>query len=236
MSHPPRPRPLLSPSPAALLALLLVALSPASADDGEVANGQSHAGADVTVDLPGEDHVQNAEGIDRAGLCVFASLQMAANWENISALSDLFTWMKTQPGGGWPERVKRILDKRAPGLPYVQYEGADPAILDKAIRGGRPVGVTYGYGDWYRGKGVRLDRNGKPKIDHMVLLVHLDPEPKAGEPESAAWAAIIDNNDSKHYTWMTRAEFLRRWVYPTNVGWCVVLLAAPPPPIPANED
>lgn len=217
-------RPLLNALAFAMLALGLCPTDPLRAGSDEIANGPIHEGVEVAIDLPDEDAQQNTGGTDGAGLCVFASLQMAARWQNVHQLADLFDFMKTQPGGGWPARVKSILDARAPGLAWYQSEGSDPTVLDLAIRSGRPVCITYGYGDFYRGKGVRLDKNGKPKIDHMVLLVHLDAE----------WGAIRDNNDPKHVTWMPRAELINRWKYPTGMAWTVVLLAPPAAPVPMN--
>lgn len=198
--------------------LLWLALSlPAGAgSEIEVANGPVHEGIEVAIDLPMPDHRQNEAGTDGAGLCVWATLDMAGRWANIPELRGLFSHMKQQPGGGWPERVERVMAELAPNVPYVQYEGSDPSILDAAIRSGRPVGITYGYGNGklYRGQ----------TIAHMVLLVHLDDK----------WACIIDNNDPLHCTWLTRPELLNRWTHPTGKGWAVVFIAPPPPPIPTN--
>ena len=121
---------------------------------------------------------------------------------------------KLNEGGGWPEKVERVFKQYAPNLNFVQYEGTDPAMLDKALAEGRAAGVTYGYGERY----------GMKTIYHMVLLVHLDDK----------WAAILDNNFPGTYEWMTREEFLRRWVHPGGKGWAYVMLAPPPPPIPHN--
>jgi hypothetical protein len=204
------------------------------AGESEEANGPVWQGVAVEIDLPAADHRQNASGKpDRpgrpgAGLCVWAAIDMISKWEGIEELNDLFEWMKTQPGGGWPERVERVLKERAPVLVseggFIQYEGTDPSILDATIARGRPIAVTYGYGDWYRDKGVTLDANGLPRIDHMVLLVHIDTD----------WACIIDSNNSTYYTWMSRKEFLKRWVYPDDRGWAVALFGPPPPPVPTN--
>ena len=204
------------------LATLALAFSlyaiPLGAGETETANGPTYQGISVQIDLPDADLQPNSGGTDGAGLCVFASLQMAARWGGIDELADLFSWMKSQRGGGWPEKVDRVLTARAPRLKeaggWINYEGSDPTILDAALRTNRPVCVTYGYGELYANK----------TIGHMVLLVHLD----------ANLAAIRDNNDVNHTTWMSRAEFLKRWKHPSGKGWCVILITPPPPPVPSN--
>lgn len=182
------------------------------ADKAEV-DGQTHDGVEIQIDLPTGQHVRNfGAPADGKGLCVFASMTMAARWHNVRQLSDIIH--KINEGGGWPEKVNEVFKQYAPDLKFVQYEDTDPAILDKALSEGRPACVTYGYGERYQMK----------TIYHMVLLVHLDDKR----------AAILDNNFPGTYEWMSRAEFLRRWVHPSGKGWAYVMLAPPPPPIPHN--
>lgn len=199
-----------------LLLLLIGSTSPLlgqGRQGTETATGPVFQGVEAAVDLPVDLHVKNfGAPKDGLGLCVFASLQMAAQWEGTEALYDLMH--KVPNGGGWPDKVDHYLKLLAPDLPYVQYEGVDPSILDRAIAMGRPPCVTYGFGEFYQNQ----------TIAHMVLLAHLDDK----------LAAIIDNNDPDHWTWMTRDEFLKRWVHPSGKGWCVVLLDPPPPPTPSN--
>lgn len=196
------------------LLLVLIALGVPAGAGSELATGPVYKGVEAAIDLPMADHRKNEAGIDGAGLCVWASIEMAAKWENIRELADLWAHMKKQKGGGWPERVTKVLGELAPDLVVIQYEGDDPAILDAAIKSGRPPLVTLGYGEYYK----------MQTIAHMVLLAHLDSQ----------WAAIIDNNDPAHWTWMPREEFLKRWKHPSGKGWAVVLLAPPPPPPPTN--
>lgn len=180
-----------------------------------VIDGPTHEGVDITIDLPAEMHVRNfGAPDDNAGLCVFASMTMGARWHNIRALDDVIH--KLKKGGGWPEKVDQVIKQFAPKLDYVQYEGTDPAILDKAMAEQRMCHVTYGYGERYK----------MQTIYHMVCLVHLD----------ANWAVVLDNNfpGAAKYEWMPRAEFLKRWVHPSGQGWAYVFLAPPPPPIPHN--
>jgi hypothetical protein len=176
-------------------------------------NGPVHDGVEVDVDLPLSQHVKNfGAPADGQGLCVFASLDMAARWHRVRPLIDVIH--KINQGGGYPEKVDAVMRQVAPGVLYEQYEGTDPRFLDRAIGAGSAVCVTYGYGERY----------GMQTIYHMVLLVHLD----------ADRAAIIDNNFPGTFEWMSRDEFLRRWVHPTGKGWAVALLAPPPPPPPRS--
>jgi hypothetical protein len=181
--------------------------------DKATVNGPVHDGVEIAVDLPIEQHVKNfGAPKDGKGLCVFASMSMGARWHNVEVLSDIIH--KIMEGGGWPEKVDEVFKKYAPDVKYVQYEGVDPAILDRALSNNIPACVTYGYGERY----------GMSTIYHMVLLVHFDHEK----------AVILDNNFPGTYEWMSREEFLRRWVHPGGKGWAYVILEAPPPPIPHN--
>lgn len=198
-----------------VLAFILIGQAPdyrQIADKAEV-DGQIHNGVEIEIDLPIEQHVRNfGAPADKLGLCVFASMDMCARWHNVRELVDIIH--KINKGGGWPEKVDAVFKEFAPNLKYVQYEGTDPAILDKALQDGHPACITYGYGERYQMK----------TIAHMVLLVHLDKDN----------AAILDNNFPGTYEWMSRAEFLRRWIHPTGKGWAYVMLTSPPPPVPHN--
>lgn len=176
----------------------------------------SPSGVAATVDLPASQHIKNVGGSDGAGLCVFTSTQHAARWHNLSYMEGFRTWMERKPGGGWPEKLDKMLAQfcREKGVPvplYVQHTGGDEAFLDLAIHTDRMPCVTYaGRDDFYRGR-----------IAHMVNLAHID----------GTTAAIIDNNRPGSWVWMTRAEFLQRW-RDNDGGWAVVFLDPPPPPHP----
>lgn len=190
----------------------------AKAGETEVANGPVHNGVEVQIDLPKSDLRENLPSdVDKAGLCVWTSIDMAALWMGIQELIGIRDVMRKEPGGGWPERVEKVIKAKAPHVDFVQYEGSDASILDATIKTGRPVCITYGYGDFYRKRGLA-------KISHMVLLVHLDSK----------WAAIRDNNDVEQITWMPREELLKRAMYPSGKFWSVSILGTPPPPIPRN--
>lgn len=198
-----------------LSALVFLALwPPATYADRAVVDGPTHDGVEVACELPNGEHMKNVGGRDGAGLCVFTSIEHSGRFQNVPALRGFQQHMRQEPGGGYPEKVDAMMKKYAPGVPYVQYSGNDPAVLDLAIRTGRMPGVTYGYGERYGGR-----------IAHMVNLVALTDKA----------AAILDNNFPGTYEWMSRDEFLRRWKMGGG-GWAVVLLAPPPPPVPVNRD
>ncbi len=186
-----------------------------------VVDGEIHNGVELQIDLPASQHVKNfamPPGPNGKGLCVFAAMTMDARWHNVVELSDVIH--KTAEGGGWPEKVDETFKKFAPNVDYVQYEGVDPSILDKALSSGKAACVTYGYGERYKDEsGRQLDT-----IYHMVVLVHFDKEV----------AAILDSNYPGTYEWMPREEFLKRWVHPSGKGWAFVMLVTPQPPVPHN--
>ena len=201
--------------------LLLLLAAPAVADTSQIGGRVSPDGAEeLACDLPGAEHLKNTGGIgprgpgSGAGLCVFTSLEHSGRWQNAEALRGLQQKMTHEEGGGWPEKVDRVLAKYAPDVEYVQYTGADPSLLALAVRTGRMPAVTYGYSPRYGGR-----------VAHMVNLVHL----------SERWACVLDNNfpGEDRYEWMAPGEFLRRWKLGGG-GWAVVLLAPPPPPVPAG--
>lgn len=185
---------------------------PAKAQKSDV-GGETHEGVAIQVDLPHDQHVHNfAVGFPPAGLCVYASLDMAARWHNVPGLVDVIH--KIPRGGAGPRDIDNTMRQYAPGVPYIQYEGVSPQILDRALATDRPALVTYGYSPRY----------GARTIYHMVLLVYLDQQ----------YACVLDNNFPGTYEWMPRAEFIRRWTWAGGQGWAVVLLVPPPPPVPSN--
>jgi hypothetical protein len=197
------------------LLILVAGIVQGQPPEHAVVDGPVHNGVAVTVDLPSSQHVKNfGAPKDGSGLCVFASLDMAARWHACRHLVDVIH--KVDEGGGWPQKVDRVLKEVDPDTRYLQYEGTSPEILDKAMEARRPVCVTYGYGERYGGK----------TIYHMVLLVHLDDKT----------AAVLDNNFPGTFEWMSRAEFLNRWKHPGDKAWAVTLLEPPPPPIPSRRD
>lgn len=181
--------------------------------DGAVVDGEIHDGVEIQVDLPVKQHIRNfGAPKDGLGLCVFASMTHAARWHNARPLFDVIH--KLEKGGGWPGKVDEVFKQYAPDVKYVQYEGTNPSILDKALADGHMACVTYGYAERYK----------MATIYHMVNLVHLDEKV----------AVVLDNNFPGTYEWMSRAEFLKRWAHPSGKGWAYIILAPPPPPTPRN--
>jgi hypothetical protein len=185
-----------------------------------VANGPEQFGEVITCALPSERHIRNTGGSDGAGLCVFAALRQAGDWANEPVCLNVFEFMKSRPGGGYPDKVDQVLSACAQqmGRPlpgYVQHTGGDERFLQLALRTGRYPCVTYAGQDgvFYRAK-----------IAHMVNLVHL----------SAQCAVIQDNNFPGQWLWLTPTEFLSRW-RALGGGWAIILLPPGPPPIPVNR-
>ncbi len=175
-------------------------------------------GEEVQNDLPKEFHIRNRGGSDGAGLCVFASLNHSAIWQEVTPLKQIFEYMWTQPGGGYPDKVDKIIkdictSKGVPIPPYIQIESGDIDILKLACKTGRIPGVTYNYSP--------SGRYGGKKIAHMVTLLSADDKN----------FCVLDNNFPGTYEWMTPAEFQR--VHSQN-GWSVIFLASGPPPAPEN--
>lgn len=203
--------------PTRLAMFLIVALAACGvALGGGRAVGPEYDGASIDCDVPMAMRIKNTGGTDGAGLCVWASAQMAAFFQNCKELLDLFEYMKTQTGGGWPERVDRIMKERAPGVKYKQYEGDSLDFIQEGINSGRPVCVTYGYGELYN----------MQTIAHMVLCVGMN------EKETA----ILDNNDPDHIWLMETSEFKKRFIHPNSSGWAWYTLNPPPPPVPKLPD
>lgn len=175
-------------------------------------------GTQVQVDFPVDQRTKNVGGRDGAGLCVFSSIGHAARWQHETRLEDFQTKMRQERGGGYPEKVDKMIRKYGSGTQYLHYEGTDPSILKLALSTGRMPSVTWdGTGD---------PHYGGQTIAHMVNLVHWSADDK--------WVVILDNNfvGENELVWMSRKEFLRGWIGQNGSGWAVILLSPPPPPVP----
>lgn len=177
-------------------------------------------GTEVTCDLPLSLRTRNVGGSDGAGLCVFTSIGHAARWQSEPVLKDFQQWMRSKPGGGYPDKVDtmiaRLSKEKGQEVRYLQYEGHDPLpIIEAALKTGRLPSITYnGRDPHYRGT-----------IAHMVNCVYLD----------ANVGAILDNNfvGENELVWLSRDELRSRCTGGAN-GWVVVLLDEAPAPIPSN--
>lgn len=184
-------------------------------------------GTPVQIDLPPDRHVRNTGGMgprgpgSGAGLCVFTSIQHAADWQGVEILQDFQKWMMSKPGGGHPSKVAKMIRQKCqeagrPEPAYVQITGGDLAMLKLACKTGRMPGVTYCVSP--------AGRYGGRRISHMVSLMHAD--------DRGNWS-IMDNNYPKSFEWMTEQEF-RRTYTGGGGGWAVILLDPGPPPVPRN--
>lgn len=178
--------------------------------------------SEINCDLPGDLHLKNVGGSDGAGLCVFTSIAHSARWQNVTLLEDFRDWMRKHPGGGYPEKVDRMIEKcakeRNQTIPqYIQIEGSDLEILKLACKTGRMPGVTYSKSP--------TGRYGGGTIAHMVSLPHADD----------TWFCVLDNNypGENNYEWMTPEEFKKTYTGGRS-GWSVIFLNPPPPPFPKN--
>ena len=134
----PRPRPCPGPGPCPL--------DEPQAGGGPVEGGRlSPDGAVALVcDLPATERKKNiaSKGL---GCCVFRSIEYAARWQHAPELYDLPEKMREAgiAGGGYPEKVTRILQQFGPDVSYLQDTSGDPEILEAILKTGRLPCITY---------------------------------------------------------------------------------------------
>lgn len=186
--------------------------------------GPTHpTGVVVDCDFPMDRHQRNALGRDGLGLCVFTSLGMAADWCDLEPLVDFRDWMKSKPGGGYPQKVtamiRELCTARNCAEPaYLQLQGGELDLLATAVRQGHMACVTYSRSP--------TGRYGGQSIAHMVNCVAARVGPHR------LWA-ILDCNYPGGIEWMTEEQF--RFSY-TSIGggWAIILLREGPPPVPKS--
>lgn len=194
---------------------------PWGGDGKALVGGPVHPdGTEVLIDLPSRFHVKNKGGSDGAGLCVYASARHSGLWHDEPVFQGLFEWMRSYPGGSYPEKFDRSVEqfcqqKSLPKPAYLNTVTGDLALLRKACQAGYFPGVTYAFSPTGRYGG---------RISHMVSLVHLDDR----------WAAILDNNFPGSIEWMPVADFKRSWTGGGESGWALIPLRPGPPPVPHN--
>jgi hypothetical protein len=178
---------------------------------------------EIQCDLPEKLHTKNCGGSDGSGLCVFTSIMHSARYQHVPVLEDFQDWMKKKPGGGWPDKVKKMItqiskERGVAEPPYLQVEGKDIEILKTACAGGRMPSVTYSHSP--------TGRYGGGRIAHMVSLPHADD----------TYFAVLDNNyiGAKNYEWMSPQEFMSTYAQGGS-GWSVILLDPGPPNPPRNR-
>ena len=201
---------------------LLIAALFASVATGAKVNGPvSLSGVPIQLDFPTDRHLKNKAGKDGSGLCVFTSLDQAADWQHIEPIRGMRDWMTKYPGGGYPSKVTEFIKKKCQEAhsevpEYVQVESEDLDILKLACRNGWMPCITYGVSP--------TGRYGGKQIAHMVNLVHADGDE----------FAVLDNNYPGTYEWMNSREFVRSYKQGRGKGWAVIFYAPGPPPPPQN--
>ncbi len=205
-----------------LIALARPTLAQAHVTKEPVAND----GTVLQLDLPLSLHMRNTRGTDRAGLCVWTSLNHSAYWQNIQGLQGIQKYMTHLRGGGWPSRVDDLVPKvcaslNAPTPSVLNIQNKDLEILKLATRLGRMPGVTYSFSP--------TGHYGGRRIAHMVTLVGAG----IGKgPDGKGWWCVLDNNYPDSYEWMSENQFLRTYTG-GGQGWCVIFgTPAGPPPVP----
>lgn len=180
---------------------------------------------EIHCDLPAQEMLKNKGGRDGAGLCVFTSCEHSARWQTIPALIGFRDWMTKYPGGGYPSKLKAMIEKlsqeRGQPVPdYIQIQGKQELLptLRAACESGRMPAVTYSFSP--------TGRYGGRRISHMVSLVFLDE----------SWACILDNNfpGPDQLEWIRTSDFLRSFTGGSN-GWAVIFAQPGPPPLPFTD-
>jgi hypothetical protein len=172
-------------------------------------------------DLPASQRKKNiaSKGL---GCCVFRSIDYAARWQQVAELYDLPEKMRDAgiEGGGYPDKVSKIIQQFGPDVSYIQDTSGDADILEAILKTGRMPCVTYNGRDCHYGT--------RQSIAHMVCLPYFSRQ--------AGWACVSDNNypEENRFVWMSPDEFLSRWKGGGGGGWVVCLLKTPPPPPPHN--
>lgn len=184
-------------------------------------------GTAVDAWLPPVLHMRNTGGSDGAGLCVFTTIEMIGRACNIRPLFGYQKFMTRRPGGGWPEKVDDTLTafcrEQGSNKPtYFHVEANNLALLKKALRSGRLVGITYNYSP--------TGRYGGSRISHMVNLAAAG----AGKgPDGKGWWAVLDNNFPGSWEWMSESQFLSVAAGGGRL-WAVIFAAPACPPAPRH--
>ncbi|MEM2950803.1 MAG: hypothetical protein QXK80_03630 [Candidatus Pacearchaeota archaeon] len=183
----------------------------------EYVGGKTHDGITILADMDISQFKRNTGGSDGAGLCVFTSIEHSSRYQFLQ-LNEMQKFMRSRPGGGWPEKVDRIVKQycnqygvKEPVYFHV-FDSRDTfKILKTALELRMMPCITWG---------TDYSHYGGAGIDHMVNLVHLDDK----------WGVILDNNFPNEYLWVRRPTFDR---YATYRGfWAIIFVNKVAPPKP----
>jgi hypothetical protein len=185
------------------------------------------------VDYPASEWFPNiGHRLDGAGMCVFTSIEFSARWSNLEEFRGFRDWCANHTsanpqfrgGGGYPEKVDYLLTeyckaKKIREPRFYQYQGSDPAVLDKVMQRGQMACVTL----------FSSKRYPQPRIYHMVCCIHCDKKVMA----------LLDNNQMKGegippIEVAGREETLRR-IKLNGEYWAFWWDAPGPPPCPKNK-
>ncbi len=204
-----------------LLGVLLLAWVPLAA---EAAGPVSPDGKEVQCDIPLELRMFNTGGIgprgpgSGSGLCVFTSIEHAARYQGEARLFGFQSKMTREVGGGWPEKVDRMIAKYGAGTPYIQVMGCDLKFIRLCLDHGYPLSTTVARGA------------------HMVNIVGMTDTHVCLMDNNAPYSRQGDKKVDDRLTWKTHAAYAAD----ANAGygngiWIVVLLEkGPPAPIPCH--
>lgn len=157
-------------------------------------------GKEPTIRIPSKCRVKNRAAKDGLGLNCVACIETAARYQGIDSLTGLTERQTTEKGGGWAEKIGRILDseKKRGAFDYAQYEDKDFAEhISDALKCGHVPCVTWAGGKHYHGH-----------ADTMVCVLYLDPPLEDEKKDSRA--CVLDPNFPEEVEWMSRDEMLRR--------------------------
>jgi hypothetical protein len=209
-----------------VIAGILIAASCAALTAGTLGGNIAPDGTTpVQIDLPQSLRLRNKVGTNRAGLCVFTSCEMAAEWQNVDQLFGFRDFMTKYAGGAGPARLDQMVDvlckqRKLPKPRYIHVISADLEIIKTALRSGRLVCITYS-------KSVTGRYGGR--IAHMVNCPHAGV---GNAPDGKGFWAVLDNNYIDKLEWLSEREFRDTACYPGGRYWAVIFQNPSPPPRP----
>lgn len=178
----------------------------------------------VRTNMPINMFIKNKGGSDGAGLCVFTSIYHTGVYQGLP-LKGFRKFMESRPGGGYPEKVDRMLKLYASEsksyLPmyYHLYGKGCMNTLKDALDVGYMVCITWG---------TDYHHYGGDTIAHMVNLVYLDNE----------YGAILDNNFPDEFLWVRRPTFDNYAAWTGRIRddglWAIVFTDNPMPFVKRN--
>lgn len=173
----------------------------------------------VRTNMPLNLYIRNTGGSDGLGLCVFTSIYHTGVYQGLP-FYDFRKYMERKPGGGWPEKVDRMVSEYCRAYKYdvpnyVHVYGLKSIdVIELAIRRGHMVCITWG---------TDYSHYGGQTIAHMVNCVYLDKD----------WGAIVDNNFPNEVLWVRRKTFEKYAAWTGRLSqdglWAIIFFDNPMP-------